>query len=185
MLIMTLSHARETGDNSLITNYVRPLPPVPALYSGIHMLCSTSFSTNGRSTSSRTRSSPRTRSARTTSRARSRTRPTSRSRASSASARWARWPASRGRARRALTIPCVNRRSLRLLHELSDLSCCTVQSIAQDYVTKWQGFATSSDGSHLTLAVSAFVIVKWLAGFDVGAIVRQRLQVGTNSVLYY
>ena len=27
MLIMTLSHARETGDNSLITNYVRPLPP--------------------------------------------------------------------------------------------------------------------------------------------------------------
>lgn len=26
MLIMTLSHARETGDNSLITNYVRTSP---------------------------------------------------------------------------------------------------------------------------------------------------------------
>ena len=108
MLIMTLSYARETGDNSLITNYVRLNPlPLTCIYRVAHVPHSTVSWTSGHSISSRIRSSPQTRSVRTTLRARLRTRPTSRSRASSVSVRWARWPVWWARARRALTTPCV------------------------------------------------------------------------------
>ena len=110
MLIMTLSHARETGDNSLITSYVRPSPNLShaALIADNTALHSTSSSTNGRSTSSRTRSSRATSSARTTSRAISRTRRTSQSRALSALAPWQRSRSSSVMRIRRATIACVS-----------------------------------------------------------------------------
>lgn len=149
MIIMALSYAQKTGDNSHLTQYVNLnvlYTPSVELTSARSRHCWTS----GLNSLSLILLFPRTKSALTISRGRWPTRLIWQSRASLASRPCRRSHRGWETLPRAPIILCGYFVHFDCMRRLINL-----QSIAANYVTRWQTLAASSSGQHLTLAVGA------------------------------